>query len=93
MTTGIDGLQHTIVIHVIDPHSMESACPVGLNSCLAEGALSVEIDGEEALLTPGVISLAPDVAISAVNLPGACRYPPLSEGVVKWYVVSCWQYI
>ena len=73
MTTDIDGLQHNMVIQVTDPHSMDSACPVGVSPCLAEGALSVEIDGEEALLAPGAVTLAPDVAISAVNLPGECR--------------------
>lgn len=73
-TTGVDGLEHTMVIQVTDPHTMDSACPVGVTPCLAEGALSVEIDGEEALLTPGALSLAPNVAISAINLPGECRY-------------------
>ena len=73
-TTGVDGDQHTIVIQVNDPHTLDSACPVGVAPCLAEGALSVEVDGEEALLAPGVVWLAPDVAVSAVNLPGACRY-------------------
>ena len=73
-TSSVDGDQHTIVIQVNDPHNLDSACPVGVAPCLAEGALSVKFDGEEALLAPGVVWLAPDVAVSAVNLPGACRY-------------------
>eukprot|EP00752_Nemacystus_decipiens_P018442 g16533.t1 len=73
MTTGEDGLQHTIIIQVTDPYSLDSACPMGVSPCLADGALTVEIDGEESLLAPGAVSLAPDVAISAVNLPGGCR--------------------
>ena len=72
-TTDTDGIEHTIVISVTDPHSLESECPEGLSPCLADGALSVEIDGETALLAPGEVALGPDVAIAAVNLPGACR--------------------
>lgn len=76
-TTDVDGDQHTIIIQVKDPHNIESACPAGVMPCLAEDALSVEINGEEALLAPGAVSLAPNVAIAAVNLPGACRYRSL----------------
>ena len=72
-TTDAAGVEHTIVIQVAEPHSLDSACPAEVSPCLAEGALSVEIDGETALLSPGEVSLGPDVAISAVNLPGACR--------------------
>lgn len=68
-----DGVDHTIVITVADPHSLDSDCPEGVSPCLAEGALSVELDGEIALLGPGEAVLGPDVAISAVNLPGECR--------------------
>ena len=74
VTTSGDSIDHAIVIQVTDPHSMDSACPVGVTPCLAEGALSVEVNGEEALLAPGTLWLAHDVAVSAVNLPGACRY-------------------
>ncbi|CAM9891998.1 unnamed protein product [Scytosiphon promiscuus] len=73
LTTDQDGLDHTIVIQVADPHSLESSCPVGISPCLGEGALSVEIDGVEALLTPGTVTLGPGVALSAINVPGACR--------------------
>lgn len=72
-TTDAVGIDHTIVISVTDPHSLESECPEGLSSCLADGALTLEIDGEAALLSPGVVTLGPDVAIAAANLPGACR--------------------
>lgn len=66
-------MDHTIVISVADPHSLDRGCPEGASPCLAEGALIVELDGETALVAPGVVSLGPDVAISAVNLPGVCR--------------------
>jgi len=39
----------------------------------ADGALSVKLDGQESLLSPAEVTLGPGVAISAVNLPGACR--------------------
>lgn len=72
-TTDGAGVDHTIVISVTDPHSLDSYCPVAMSPCLAGGALSVEIDGESPLLAPGEVTLGPDMAISAVNLPGACR--------------------
>ncbi|CAM9823855.1 unnamed protein product [Ectocarpus fasciculatus] len=72
-TIGDEGSEHTIVITVADPHSLDSACPIAVSPCLADGALVVEIDGEVTLLSPGEIELGPNVAISAVNLPGACR--------------------
>lgn len=71
--TNADQLDHTIVITVTDPHNLESACPVGVAPCLAEGALTVKLDGSEALLAPGEVVLGPDVSISGVNLPVACR--------------------
>ncbi|CAM9752519.1 unnamed protein product [Scytosiphon promiscuus] len=73
LATDQDGVDHTIVIQVADPHSLDSVCPEGVSPCLGEGALIVEIDGEEALLAPGTIKLGPGVALSAVNIPGACR--------------------
>ena len=72
-TTDADGVEHTIVISVTNPHSLESKCPEGQSPCLADGALSVEIDGNATLLAPREITLGPNVAIAAVNLPGACR--------------------
>ena len=72
-TTDTDGSDHSFVISVADPHNLESSCQVGTPSCLADGALHVVIDGEEALLSPEEVSVAPGVAIAAVNLPGACR--------------------
>lgn len=71
--TDAGGVDHTIIISVADPHSLDSGCSEEVSPCLAEGALNVEIDGEIALLGPGEIVLGPDVAISAVNLPGECR--------------------
>ncbi|CAM9880304.1 unnamed protein product, partial [Hapterophycus canaliculatus] len=78
LTTDSEGLEHSIVITVKDPHSLESACPTAedgsASPCLADGALSVVLDGnEEGLVAPGSATLAPDVAVGAVNLPGACR--------------------
>ena len=73
VTTDADGVTHTIIVSIADPHTMESSCPVGVSPCLADGALHVVADGEEVLLAPGEITLAPDIAIAAVNLPGACR--------------------
>ncbi|CAM9581761.1 unnamed protein product, partial [Ectocarpus fasciculatus] len=73
LTTDSDGSDHSIVIEVADPHSLDSSCPAGVSPCLADGALIVLVDGEEVLLSPGTISLGPDVEVSAVNLPGACR--------------------
>jgi len=73
VTTDDEGIEHTIDISVTNPHSMESACPVGVSPCLAEGALTVKIDDVESMSSPGEVTLGPGVAISAVNLPGACR--------------------
>ena len=73
LTTDTDGLDHSIVIQVTNPQSLESSCPVGMSPCLADGALTVEIDGEETLLAPGTVDVGSGVAVSTVNLPGACR--------------------
>ncbi|CAB1115047.1 unnamed protein product [Ectocarpus sp. CCAP 1310/34] len=68
-----NGLDHSVVITVKDPHSLESSCPAGVTPCLANGALSVSLDGKEALSAPGVVEMAPNMKVSVVNLPGACR--------------------
>ena len=73
INTDDDNLDHSIVISVADPHSLESSCPVGMSQCLANGALRVDVNGEEIILAPGQITVAPGIAIAAVNLPGACR--------------------
>ena len=73
VTTDAEGFDHSIVVEVTNPHSLESVCPAGVNPCLADGALSVFIDGAEELLQPGTVSVAPGVSVSAVNLPGECR--------------------
>lgn len=73
LTADADGFDHSIVIEVEEPHSLDSACPAGVSPCLADGALRVTLDGEEALLAPGTVFLGQDVQVSAVNLPGQCR--------------------
>lgn len=73
VTIGIDGIEHSIAISVNNPHSLDSACPSGMPTCLADGALTVVIDGGNALTTPGTAVAGPGVEVSAVNLPGACR--------------------
>ena len=73
VTKDTEGLEHTIIISVSNPHSLESSCPVGTSPCLADGALHVTVDGEEVLIAPGDVTVARDVSIAAVNLPGACR--------------------
>eukprot|EP00752_Nemacystus_decipiens_P003687 g3397.t1 len=73
ITTDVQGVDHTIEITVTDPHSLDSSCPVGVFHCLANGALSVRLDGYESLVSPGEVTLGPGVAVSAVNLPGSCR--------------------
>eukprot|EP00752_Nemacystus_decipiens_P014855 g13226.t1 len=72
-TTDAEGFDHSIVIEVTNPHSLESACSAGVSPCLADGALSVFIDGSEELVQPGTVSVAQGVTVSAVNLPGECR--------------------
>ncbi|CAM9300355.1 unnamed protein product [Ectocarpus fasciculatus] len=73
LTTDAEGFDHSIVIEVAHPHSLDSCCPAGVWPCLADGALRVFLDGDEALFAPGTVSLGPHVGISAANLPGACR--------------------
>eukprot|EP00903_Cladosiphon_okamuranus_P019705 g18107.t1 len=86
--TDAASVDHTIVISVTDPHNLDSDCPVGVSPCLAEGSLTVEIDGETALLAPGERLLGPEVAIAAVNLPGACR----SFGFEKYWARKMEEY-
>eukprot|EP00752_Nemacystus_decipiens_P016815 g15047.t1 len=73
LATDANGFDHSVVIEVKDPHIMDSSCPAEVSPCLAEGSLRVTLDGKETLLAPGTVSLSPDVQVSAVNLPGACR--------------------
>lgn len=81
LVSDVDGLDHAVVIAVKEPHNLNSSCPTGVSSCLADGALAVTLDGEERLLVPGAVTLGPGVSVSAVNLPGACR----SFGFEKYY--------
>ncbi|CAM9763993.1 unnamed protein product, partial [Hapterophycus canaliculatus] len=73
LTTDSDGVAHSIVIEAKDPHNIESSCPPGVFPCLADGSLSVVLDGVETLFAPGSVTLGKDVAVSAVNIPGQCR--------------------
>lgn len=73
LTSDAEDYDHTIVVEVKHPDSLDSSCPEGLSPCLAEGALTVLLDGEEQLLAPGSVTLGEQVVVSAVNLPGACR--------------------
>lgn len=73
VTADAEGVDHSIVIEVTNPRSLESACHDGVSPCLADGALTVTIDGSEQLLQPGTVSVAQDVTVSAANLPGECR--------------------
>lgn len=73
ITADDDGLLHTVVITVKDPHNLNSGCPGGVSPCLADGSLSVVLDGRETLREPGSVMLGPDVEVFAVNLPGECR--------------------
>lgn len=73
VTTDGKGLGHTIGITVIDPHSLQTSCRVGVPSCLAEGSLHVVMGEVEAMTAPGQVNVAGNIAICAVNFPGACR--------------------
>lgn len=73
VTTDNNGMDHSIVITVKDPHSLDSSCSAEVSPCLADGSLRVVLDGEETLFGPGSVVLGEEVAVSAVNLPGACR--------------------
>lgn len=73
ITIDEDDVDHSIVIEVKDPHSLDSACPAGVSPCLADGALRVVIDGQETLAAPGSVFVGQGVEIMAANLPGACR--------------------
>lgn len=44
---GDDGEQHSIEIEVKEPHNLQTACPSGDVVCLAEGSITMKIDGEE----------------------------------------------
>lgn len=73
LTTDDVGLNHSIVVTAKEPHNMETACPVEVFPCLADGSLTVLLDGVEALAAPGTVSLASGFDITAVNTPGECR--------------------
>ncbi|CAM9792957.1 unnamed protein product [Choristocarpus tenellus] len=69
--TGNDGENHTVVITVENPENLQPKCPKEEVPCIADGALSVIVDGDKARL--GKVSLGGGVSIVAVNLPGECR--------------------
>lgn len=68
-----DGTSHTIHIRVDNPSDFveHHECPTP-EPCLAEGVLTVLIDGQP-MLGPGVVNLGNGVAVGAVNIPGECR--------------------
>lgn len=68
-----DGSEHDVIIEVKDPHNLDSSCPAGVAPCLADGSLSVTLDGDEVLLAPGTADVGQGIEVSAANLPGACR--------------------
>lgn len=55
------GVNHSAVITVKDSDNIDSACPFGMSSCLANGALNVVLDGQEILLAPGAVEVGPGV--------------------------------
>ncbi|CAN0286207.1 unnamed protein product, partial [Ectocarpus fasciculatus] len=65
LTTDADGVDHSIVIEVKEPHDLYSSCPDGVSPCLADGSLRVVLDGEETLLAPGTVSPGQNVEVSA----------------------------
>ena len=73
MATDAGGISHSVVISVKEPHRLETACPKDATTCLADGALSVVIDGKENLGLPGTVVVAAGMHVSAVNIPGECR--------------------
>lgn len=73
ITADANGIEHRVAITVSNPHRLDSVCPSGMSTCLADGALIVLVDGEISLATPGIATPGLGVGISAVNLPGACR--------------------
>ena len=73
LTKDDEGVEHTVVIAVKEPNSLDSACPKNVYPCLADGALEVVIDGNEELISPGEVSVGPGVQVTAVNIPGECR--------------------
>ena len=56
LATDADGFDHSMVVQVKDPHNLESSCPAGVSPCLADGSLSIVLDGNEALLGPGSLA-------------------------------------
>lgn len=59
-------------IYVERPHTLDTACPVGVSPCLSNGDLNIRLDGEE-VVYPGKVTLGRGVSFVAVNLPGECR--------------------
>ena len=73
LTTDNVGIDHSIVVTAKTPHNLETSCPAGVSPCLADGSLTVVLDGEEVVAAPGAASLGPGIDITAVNTPGECR--------------------
>ena len=73
LATDFDGTEHSIAISVKDPHRMDSTCHDETTPCLADASLNVVINGEEALVAHGTVTVGPGVRVTAVNIPGECR--------------------
>lgn len=69
----MDGNVHTVHVSVDDPSDVhaEHKCPTD-EPCLAEGVLTVLLDGEP-MTRPGAVELGPGFSVGGVNIPGECR--------------------
>eukprot|EP00904_Undaria_pinnatifida_P011625 jgi/Undpi1/7593/HiC_scaffold_23.g10066.m1 len=70
--TDASSVVRTVVLTVDSPLEMQSECPNVGEACLADGALTVELDGIKRT-TPGEVPLGGGVFFSAANIPGECR--------------------
>lgn len=68
---------HSIGIEVNDPYNVVThGCPGDMSPCLADGGLTITLDGQERndLLRPAIDTpLVEDLWPSALNLPVECR--------------------
>lgn len=62
VNTDANGSDHTAVISVKEPQSLDSACYANEHPGLEDNSLNVVIDGEEALGASGTVSVAPGYA-------------------------------
>ena len=75
LTTDDVGLDHIIVVTAKNPHGVETTCSMGVSPCLADGSLTVLLDGKEALAAPGTVSLASGIKIyPRLTLPASAGH-------------------